>query len=118
MGVLEDVRLVFMHYPTFEAARDKWFERAARVDMGNLFLMLAQRDGCTAEDVRRFGALPYEHKVAFVAEPMPDVDCAVYLPEFVQDGQVRVLSDYVSRTSGRRIIDSFDYVRFLNGDSY
>lgn len=118
MGVLEDVRLVFVHYPTFEAARDKWFERAARVDMGNLFLMLAQRDGCTAEDVRRFGALPYEHKVAFVAEPMPDVDCAVYLPEFVQDGQVRVLSDYVSRTSGRRIIDSFDYVRFLNGDSY
>jgi uncharacterized protein (DUF1919 family) len=117
-GVLEDVRLVFVRYPTFEAARDKWFERAARVDMDNLFLMLAQRDGCTAEDVRRFGALPYQHKVAFVSEPMPDVPCAVYLPEFVEDGKVRVLSDYVSRTSGQRIIDSFDYVRFLNGDSY
>ena len=117
-GVLEDVRLVFVHYSTFEAARDKWFERAARVDIDNLFLMLAQRDGCTAEDVRRFGALPYEHKVAFVAEPMPDVPCAVYLPEFSEGGQVRVLSNYVSRTSGRRIIDSFDYVRFLNGDSY
>jgi uncharacterized protein (DUF1919 family) len=117
-GVLEDIRLVFVHYPTFEAARDKWFERAARVDMGNLFLMLAQRDGCTTEDVHRFDALPFEHKVAFVAEPMPETKSAVYLPEFVQDGQVRVLSDYISRTSGRRIIDSFDYVRFLNGESY
>lgn len=117
-GVLEDVRLVFVHYPTFEMARDKWFERVKRVDTGNLFLMLVQRDGCTAEDVRRFGALPYEHKVAFVAKPMPDVSCAVCFPEFSEGSQVRALSDYVSRTSGRRITDSFDYVRFLNGDSY
>lgn len=117
-GVLEDVRLVFVHYPTFEAAQDKWFERAARVDMGNLFLMLAQRDGCTASDVRRFSAVPYGRKVAFVAESMPDMACAVYRPEFVKDGQVTVLTDYVSKLSGRRNIDSFDYVRLLNGDSF
>lgn len=116
-GVLEDVHLVFVHYQTFDAARNKWFERAARVDMDNLFIILAQRDGCSADDVRAFGKLPFEHKVAFVNEPMPDVACAFYLPEFIEDGQVRVLTEYISPFSGRRIIDSFDYVGFLNGSN-
>lgn len=115
-GVLEDVRLVFVHYATFEQARDKWFERAARVDMDNLFVILAQRDGCTDEDVRAFGALPYEHKVAFTEKPLPDVACALHIPEFVEDGTLKVLTEYPSRFSGLRIIDRFDYVGFLNGD--
>lgn len=115
-GALEDVRMAFTHYRTFEAARDKWFERARRVDMDNLFVILAQRDGCTEDDVYAFDALPFEHKVAFVAAPMPGCSSAVYIPDFVDGAQVGVLSEYVSKLSGRRIIDEFDYVRFLNGD--
>ena len=114
-GILEDVRLVFVHYATFELARDKWFERARRVDMGNLFFMLTQRDGCTDDDVRMFGELPHTHKVAFTRKPFPGVPCACYIPGFVYDGTVKVLTEYTSRFSGRRIIDAFDYVRFLNG---
>lgn len=34
--------------------------------------MLTQRDGCTDEDVRMFDSLPYDHKVAFTANPMPE----------------------------------------------
>lgn len=115
-GTLDDIQLMFMHYLTFGIARDKWFERAARVDMDNLFFMLAMRDGCTCEDIRAFDSLPYERKVAFVDRPMPNVPCARYFSEFVdQDkGGVKVLTEYASRFSGRRIIDSFDYVGFLN----
>ncbi|WP_322151412.1 DUF1919 domain-containing protein [Paratractidigestivibacter sp.] len=117
-GALEDIRMAFVHYPTFEAARDKWFERASRVDRSNLFVMLAQRDGCMEDDVRAFDELPFKHKVAFTAQPMPDCQSAVYIPGFADGNQVRVLSDYVSKFSGRRIIDEFDIVRFLNGSSY
>lgn len=117
-GILEDVRMAFVHYATFEVARDKWFDRAGRVDLSNVFVMLAQRDGCTEDDVRAFDKLPFEHKVAFVAQPMPDCESAVYIPDFAEGDKVRVLSDYVSRFSGRRYIDEFDYVRFLNGDGY
>ena len=116
-GILEDVRLVFVHYSSFEEARDKWFERAARVDHSNLFIMLAQRDGCTEDDIRAFNELPFEHKVAFAAQPMKDCRSAIYFPGFADGDQVRVLSDYVSKFSGHRIIDEFDYVGFLNGNS-
>lgn len=33
-GYLEDLPLHFVHYSAFEEAKDKWFERAARVDFG------------------------------------------------------------------------------------
>lgn len=115
-GVLEDVMLIFVHYPTFEQARDKWFDRARRVSMNNLYLMLAQRDGCTDDDVRAFDALPYDHKVAFTSKPMHDVACSCFLPEFVEGGCVKVLTEYTSRFTGNRIIDAFDYVGFLNGN--
>lgn len=114
-GLLEDIMLVFVHYPTFEQARDKWFDRAKRVNMDNLFLMLAQRDGCTDDDVRAFDALPYDHKVAFTSKPIPDAVCSCFLPGFVGEGCVKVLTEYTSRFTGRRIIDAFDYVEFLNG---
>ena len=114
VGMLEDIRLIFLHYSSFEQARDKWFDSAKRVNMNNLYFMLTQRDGCTDDDVRIFGSLPYEHKVAFTERPIPDVSCAFYIPEFVKDGAVKVLSDYTSHFSGKRIIDKFDYVGFLN----
>lgn len=115
-GILEDVRLVFVHYATFEEARDKWFDHAGRVDMDNLFVMLAQRDGCTDEDVRVFEGLPYKHKVAFTERFLPDVSCAFYIPEFIEDGTVKILTEYTSRFSGRKVMDDFDYVGFLNGN--
>lgn len=113
-GILEDIHLNFVHYASFTFAKEKWFERAKRVDMNNLFFMLTQRDGCTADDVRAFNDLPYKYKVAFTAKPMPDVACVFYDPRFVENGKVKVLSDYISKFSGRRIIDVFDYVDFLN----
>lgn len=113
-GILEDMRLVFAHYKSFDEARNKWYERAKRVDMNNLYIMLAQRDGCSADDVRAFDAVTYGHKLAFTAEPMQDVQCAAYVPEFVQEGEVRVLTYYVSHFTGRRIMDAYDCVNFLN----
>ena len=114
-GYLEDLPLHFVHYSALEEAKDKWFERAARVDFGNLYFMLAQRDGCTSEDVRAFDALPYGNKVAFVDRPMPDVQCAFYDPSYVEEGGgVKVLTAYKSKLSYRRIMDTWDGVAFLN----
>ena len=108
-----------MHYKSFDEAKNKWFERAARVDRENLYVMLSQRDGCTRQDVERFGELPFRHKVALTAEPMPHVACSYFNPKFTAGGGcLRVLSDYVSKFSGRRYLDDFDYVRFLNDEMF
>lgn len=48
---------------------------------------------------------------------MPDIASAFYDSSFpVKEGEVGVLSNYVSKLSGRRYLDVFDYVSFFNGD--
>lgn len=86
VGMLDDIELDFMHYKSFDEAKNKWFERAARVDRENLYVMLSQRDGCTRQDVERFGELPFRHKVALTAEPMPHVACSYFNPKFTAGG--------------------------------
>ena len=107
-----------MHYKSFDEAKNKWFERAARVDRENLYVMLSQRDGCTRQDVERFGELP-----SGIGRTDGGAHAARGLFLFQSEihsggGCLRVLSDYVSKFSGRRYLDDFDYVRFLNDEMF
>ncbi|MPN54610.1 hypothetical protein SDC9_202281 [bioreactor metagenome] len=45
---------------------------------------------------------------------MPEIDSAYYIKGSEQDGVVRDICQYKSAFSGRRWLDDFDYVSFLN----
>ena len=71
VGVLGDgIEIHFLHYATEQEAREKWNRRAARLvramETGTpLFAKFCDRDGCTAEHLARFHALPFANKVTF-----------------------------------------------------
>ncbi len=115
VGQIEDITVYFMHYSSFEEARDKWVERSARVDMDNLFIMMTDQNGCTEEQIARFDALPYQNKVIFTHKPYPMYKSAYYIRGFEDQEEVGVLSDNRPGFWKRRFLDAFDYVRFLNG---
>lgn len=117
VGILDDIRVDFVHYQSFDEAVAKWNSRLERIDLDNAFYVMTERDGCTHGDLVAFDELPYRNKVVFVSKPMPDIASAFYDPSFpVTGGEVDVLSNYVSKLSGRRYLDAFDYVNFFNGD--
>ena len=117
VGILDDIRIDFVHYGSFEEAVSKWNSRLTRVNMANSFFMMTERDGCTYEDIVAFDSLPYENKVVFVSKPMPEISSAFFDPSFpLEEGGIGVLTNYVSKVSGRRYLDVFDYVSFLNGE--
>lgn len=117
VGILDDIRVDFVHYQSFDEAVAKWNTRLKRVDLDNAFFVMTERDGCTYDDLIAFDNLPYQNKVVFVSKPMPEISSAFYDPSFpIAAGEVGVLSDYISKLSGRRYLDAFDYVGFLNGD--
>lgn len=117
VGILDDIRVDFVHYQSFDEAVAKWNSRLDRIDLDNAFYVMTERDGCTHDDLVAFDELPYRNKVVFVSKPMPDIASAFYDPSFpVTEGEVDVLSNYVSKLSGRRYLDTFDYVSFFNGD--
>lgn len=114
VGVLDDVRLYFVHYKTPEEARQKWMERTKRLKMDNLFIMFTDRDGCTMDDLRAFDALPYPNKVVFTHVPRPEIKSAFYIRGFENEGQVGEMYSYMHRRTGLKYYDLFPYVKWFN----
>ncbi len=118
VGKIEDIKVYFMHYTSFEQARDKWVERSQRVDLSRAFWMMTDQMGCTYEQIGQFDALPYAHKVIFTHKPYPEFASACYMPGFEEKGEVGVLSDWKDGKRKRRYLDDFDAVGFLNGEDW
>lgn len=114
VGILDDIKLYFGHYSDFKSARDKWYERSQRVNFDNLYFMMIERDGCTEENLRKFDEFPASHKVVFTKSVRTDLKSSYYIPGSVVNHHVMDLVGYKNRVTGRRWIDDFDYVKFLN----
>ena len=110
--VLPDVKIHFLHYHSFEEAREKWLERNERLNFDNLCVIM-QAAELDAELLRRFESLPMLRKVILAYETLPLQSPSIFkmrsLDAFVPG---RILN--YNGLSGRRYLDDFDYVAFLN----
>lgn len=86
-GGVPELVVKFQHFDTLENAAAAWRRRFARVAAGKIALTFTDRDGATAEDLRRFDALP-QPKLCFVHRPAPELASAVHVPGYESDGQV------------------------------
>lgn len=107
------IKIHFMHYGNFSEALLKWNERKKRIDKDNMGIILSNvsKELYGGELLKRFDALPYKHKVVFVTEEMEDIKSAIYLRHYKPEK--KNLYRTISLT-GKRCIDYFDYVRFIN----
>ena len=108
------VRLWFMHYDTFDNAVEKWRERCTRINKEQLYIMMVERDGCTINDILEFDELPYNNKVVFTHKNYEDIKSSFYIHGFENDDRIGHLHTVMNKKTGKRYIDQFDYVGFLN----
>ena len=111
---LGDLALFLVHYASVEEANRKWQERKTRVHPDNLVVLATDRDGMTEELKDRFEKLPYR-KVMFVKQPDPVHPHCIYSPGFEKEESVGLVTDPAGY-SGKRAIDRYDWVAFLNGN--
>ena len=112
---LDDITIYFMHYPSFDEAKTIWEKRTARINRDNLYVILVQQNGCTEELLKKFDELPYMYKLALTARQTPEIKCSYYISGSEQpNGDVMDLCKYKGKFTGRRWIDDYDYVGFLN----
>lgn len=115
VGRLDDITIYFVHYSSFQSAKNKWEERIERINWNNMYFIMTQRDGCTKEQIIEFDRLPYKNKVSFTIKPYEEIKSAYFIENSLQeDGEVMDLNLYRSKFTGVRVIDNFDYVGFLN----
>ena len=110
---LGDLVLFLVHYASVEEANRKWQERKKRIQWDNLVILATDRDGMTEELKDRFEKLPYR-KIMFTKQPDPTHPDCVYIPGYEAEDAVGLIMDPVG-SSGKRIVDQFDWVDFLNG---
>lgn len=113
-GMLEDIKIRFNHYKTFEEAVDKWNERKKRINWDNIFIMAIDGDNATYDSLKNFEELPYQNKVIFTHKKYPEFKSSYYISGFEDKDGVGVLIYFKKKFFIRRYLDEFDYVSFFN----
>ncbi|MFI3164494.1 MAG: DUF1919 domain-containing protein [Bacillota bacterium] len=114
--MLGDLKLHMVHYRTFEDAKEKWNERKRRINFDNICVIMTDRSGYSDEYVCRYNKLPYK-KIMFVnSEDRHIVKDQFLIHGYENEKFVGVLSDPIG-WFGRRNMDAYDFVEFLNSKS-
>ena len=109
------VEIYFMHYKTFEEAKQKWEERLKRVDFNNLFILQTLSKNPTDEDIYRFEKLPYKNKMLILGHNKWKAKNVVENKAYqVEEPVAGAILQYERGTSKKRYMDYVDYVKFLN----
>lgn len=112
------IKILFMHSKSFEEAIDDWNRRKNRINKDNMVVFFSNFywDEKILDD---FIQLPYEHKIVFTDRKV-NYDCAFYIKRWVHKKpagrKTKVINvwDTMNYLTGKRYVDQFDYVSFLN----
>lgn len=114
IGMLDDIKVCFVHYKNFEEAKQKWEERKKRINWDNLFFIGTEKGNCTYETIWNFDRLPYKNKVIFTHAEYPEITSAYYIKGFEEKRELGTITNFEDKFLKRRYMDDFDYISFLN----
>jgi uncharacterized protein (DUF1919 family) len=101
LGIIDDIEIVFLHYPTFEEAKDKWVRRAARVNWNNLIVKNSEMNYCSREHIMEFDRLPFDKKFIFTTRDY-GIESQIIFKEYMGKDQVKddttIFNKYVDIT--------------------
>ena len=89
LGRVLDAEIVFLHYDSFQEAKEKWDRRKTRVNYDNLLVKFNDQNGFQPEDYDAFAALPFAHKIFFTAhQELKGKPYVVYFDCYEKQGYV------------------------------
>lgn len=90
----DDIEIVMLHYHSEKEVIEKWNRRKARINWEHLLIKNTMQNGMTEEQVRRYDALPFAHKIIFVPYKMNGVKSAIWYKSDCKSD--RVLDDIIN----------------------
>ena len=112
VAYLDDILLFLVHYDSVLEAQEKWIQRKKRVNKDKIVLINTDREGMTEQLKRRFEKLPYK-KVMFVNKKDDHFLNTYYIKGYEKEESVGIITEHIG-WKGKRPIDQFDWVSFLN----
>lgn len=104
----------FMHYNSFQEAYCKWNNRKLRMDKdpNKIGFMLTNWENDISL-LHRFDKLPFKNKIAFTPIEVGNISSTFRLKGLDKIKSPKQVF-YTSNYNGKRFIDQFDYVNFIN----
>lgn len=113
----KSIEINFLHYKTFSEAKDAWNKRKKRVNYDNLFFIYEYYEKSGNDELlKRFNKIQYNKHVIF-HKPHNDIKGEEVTVVDCYDGKETsgTIFKYDGIT-GKRYLDKFDYVSFLNAE--
>lgn len=88
IGLIGDVEVVFLHYPTFDEAKEKWERRCRRICWDRLIIKNTEMNGCTPEMIAEFDSLPFDRKFIFTTRDY-GIESQVVFKEYLGQAQIK-----------------------------
>lgn len=117
IGILDDIKISFVHYETEKIAKEKWIERTKRINLENLFILLTVDENCDKKLLADFDSLPFKNKVIFTNSKNVKSSSTFFIKNFVMEGSApHGYYKFINKISGKRYYDQFDYVKWFNNE--
>lgn len=117
VGILDDIKIFFVHYSSPELAKEKWEERTKRMDLNNLFILLTVDPDCEQTLLDDFDSLPFKNKIIFTNSKDLKSKSAFYIKNFIMKGSApHAYYKFINKFSGKKYYDQFDYVKWFNNE--
>ena len=81
IGILDDIKIYFMHFSSVELALEKWEERKKRVNLDRVFVIMVEQNGFTDKNYEDFQNINYP-KILFTRNPNHQADNVVYFEKY------------------------------------
>lgn len=107
IGIIDDIKIFFMHYTSCEEALSKWEERKARINKDKIFVIMVERDGFSKQDFENFNKIKYS-KLLFTKTEEYESEDSFYMSRYKDLPQ---LPDIIP---GRYMYDKMKLVNSIN----
>jgi uncharacterized protein (DUF1919 family) len=112
VGMLNDIKIHFMHYKKFSEAKIKWNERSKRINFNNIRVIMVDRDFFSPTMIENFLKIPYK-KVIFSSQKLEIKENFQIESKYFKN-HVGILTDFVDFKGNRAYESNFNITDFLN----
>lgn len=116
VGKIDDVEIVFVHYKTFEEAKEKWDKRKKRINFDNLYIMLPL-GGLGKKELDAIKDIKCKRKIVFSPYEIPEYDFVFPMKQYKGKKAVGQFAS-IDIDGFRPYEKEFDYVAWLNGEEH
>ncbi len=85
IGLLDDIKVHFLHYKSIEEAKDKWNRRSSRINLDDLYFMYCENGDCSSQDIEDFCAINKAPILCFTYKNY-SIEGATYCSKLAESG--------------------------------